>query len=65
MIRKCDGTDPNLDDGKGNPCNCSAEFDDMYHLVIFPHERFIPIRQMVEACREVEAEPGDAAKVIE
>lgn len=54
MFRTCDGTDPNLirkiwiKDGlistnghwEDIPCNCGKTFDDVYHVVIYPHERF-------------------------
>jgi hypothetical protein len=52
MIRKCDGTDENLrkwiltkdsdnyDGGKYVPCDCGLTFDDVYHLTIYPHEKF-------------------------
>lgn len=49
MIRRCDGTDPNLTrdvrDGEeprgpwagSVPCDCGAVFDDVYRQVIYPH----------------------------
>lgn len=44
MLRKCDGTDDTLtrklDDGRYVPCDCGKEFDDVNHLVIYPHEWF-------------------------
>jgi hypothetical protein len=52
MIRYCDGNDPNLvrvsedwDENqcvgvKYEPCACGLTFDDVNHLVIYPHERF-------------------------
>jgi hypothetical protein len=48
MIRKCDGTDPNLrkwihvgyDGGKYVSCDCGLIFDDIDHLTIYPHQKF-------------------------
>ena len=47
MIRKCDGTDPNLvlsplmdyreDKDKGKPCTCGKVFDDVIFMVVYPH----------------------------
>lgn len=43
MLRRCDGTDPNLrrrDGDEGDrPCDCGAVFDDVKWMVIFPHQR--------------------------
>lgn len=43
MLRKCDGTDPNLlaEDMK-SPCTARCEFDDVDHEVIFPHRKLPP-----------------------
>jgi hypothetical protein len=41
MLRKCDGTDPNLIFTDAGPCNCGLEFDDVEQSVIFPHQRII------------------------
>lgn len=38
-MRHCDGTDPNLVDLYGNPCSCGLTFDDVDHLVLYPHAR--------------------------
>lgn len=45
MLRKCDGTDPNLraEDGK-SPCACGKEFDDVDTVTIYPHPH-IPTRE--------------------
>ena len=55
MIRFCDGTDPNLimylnfdgdrmtdhpRTGRPVPCDCGKRFNDINHLVIYPHEEF-------------------------
>lgn len=37
MIRECDGTDPNLVDFDGEPCDCGLIFDDVEMTVIYPH----------------------------
>lgn len=41
MIRRCDGTDPNLirvnDQGERKPCDCGLVFDDVDRMVIYPH----------------------------
>jgi hypothetical protein len=36
MMRKCDGTDPNLL-RDGQPCDCGLAFDDVTRMVIYPH----------------------------
>lgn len=37
MMRRCDGTDPNL--GRpGHPCDCGLTFDDVERSVIYPHD---------------------------
>lgn len=38
MMRKCDGTDPNLHDEHGQPCTCGLRFDDVDRTVIYPHQ---------------------------
>lgn len=60
MIRRCDGTDPNLIreiPGTGpdvpmseryEPCACGRFFNDVERSVIFPHVKFLP-----EAQREI------------
>jgi hypothetical protein len=40
VLRKCDGTDPNLRGSEGAPCDCGLEFDDVERTVIFPHTEF-------------------------
>jgi hypothetical protein len=49
MLRHCDGTDPNLQKRMVSdndesieyvPCDCGLTFDDVNHLVIYPHEKF-------------------------
>lgn len=52
MQRHCDGTDPNLtrpvregEEPEGpwpdsRPCDCGLVFNDVYRLVIYPHEKF-------------------------
>lgn len=49
MIRHCDGNDPNLTKVVGEeengrpiyePCDCGKTFDDVYHLTIYPHQKF-------------------------
>ena len=38
MIRRCNGTDPNLLGMGGKvPCGCGLEFDDVEREVIYPH----------------------------
>jgi hypothetical protein len=37
MIRSCDGTDPDLVNGDGEPCDCGLIFDDVECMVIYPH----------------------------
>lgn len=45
MIRHCDGTDPHLLNGEGQPgCACGQRFDDVHFHVIWPH-RHIPSRR--------------------
>ena len=43
MIRACDGTDPNLIDQAGDPCDCGLIFDDVGRSMVFPHAQ-IPLR---------------------
>jgi len=38
MMRRCDGTDPNLVDEDKKPCACGAVFDDVEWMVIYPHQ---------------------------
>jgi hypothetical protein len=45
MIRHCDGTDPNLVGQDGYPCECGEEFDDVDHLVLFPHMRITKLTE--------------------
>jgi hypothetical protein len=56
MIRKCDGTDPNLVDSEGNTGNCGLEFDDVHHLVICPHPKFTKKNVMGYRTPELKAE---------
>jgi hypothetical protein len=37
VIRTCDGTDPNLVDSEGRPCDCGLIFDDVECRVTYPH----------------------------
>jgi hypothetical protein len=37
MMRRCDGTDPNLHDEKRQPCACGLVFDDADRMVVYPH----------------------------
>lgn len=37
MIRRCDGTDPNLHDITGQACRCGKSFDDVGHSTVWPH----------------------------
>ncbi len=39
MIRRCDGTDPFLEGPGGQPCHCTAVFDDVEWMVLYPHQR--------------------------
>jgi hypothetical protein len=39
VIRHCDGTDEFLTNQNGEPCACGAEFDDVHHRVVYPHEQ--------------------------
>jgi hypothetical protein len=53
MIRKCDGTDPNLvwldqDSDKYVPCKCGLEFDDVDCMVVYPHFNFAESRDAVK-----------------
>ena len=48
MIRHCDGNDPHLTGGDGEPCHCGITFDDVEYEVIYPHRR-IPSRAEKEA----------------
>jgi hypothetical protein len=41
MIRTCDGTDPNLVDREGNPCDCGLIFDDVEMTVVYPHTQIL------------------------
>jgi hypothetical protein len=40
VIRRCDGTDPNL--GRFGYCQCGRTFDDVTHSVIYPHAPLPP-----------------------
>jgi hypothetical protein len=47
MMRTCDGNDPNLvkyvpgdKEDVAVPCDCGLTFDDVYHMVIYPHVKF-------------------------
>jgi hypothetical protein len=41
MIRTCDGSDPNLVDRDGAPCDCGLIFDDVELMVIYPHSQIM------------------------
>jgi hypothetical protein len=43
VIRHCNGTDPYLLDGQGQPCACGQRFDDVRFGVVWPHH-YIPTR---------------------
>lgn len=46
MQRTCDGTDPNLLDIVGDPCNCGMTFDDVDRTVIYPHLLIVGITRV-------------------
>lgn len=41
MMRKCDGTDPNLITIDRKPCTCGREFDDVDYEVVYPHRHVL------------------------
>ena len=46
MIRHCVGQDDTLvqwKEGTLVPCDCDKTFDDEYHMVVFPHEKFVKL----------------------
>jgi hypothetical protein len=42
MMRRCDGTDPNLLDEDREPCACGLVFDEVDRMVIYPHNPVEP-----------------------
>lgn len=48
MIRNCDGTDPHLLAEDRTLCACGLTFDDVDHVVVYPHQR-IPSREERDA----------------
>lgn len=56
MIRRCDGSDPNLTarDGSGF-CACGLTFDDVERMVIWPHYQIGPkltLAELIALARE-------------
>lgn len=55
MMRRCDGTDPNLlvfDDEDERPCNCGRVFDDVKFTTVFPHQRILTQAEKAELMRQ-------------
>jgi len=58
MIRTCDGTDPNLVNGNGDPCDCGLIFDDVELAVVYPHTQILGRAEKDALWEKVHMAPG-------
>lgn len=58
MIRTCDGTDPNLVNSQGKPCDCGLTFDDVELMVIHPHMAILSRAEKDDLWDKVQASVG-------
>lgn len=65
MMRHCDGTDSNLIRKVGDgyePCACGLTFDDVNHMVIYPHRRLV--KDLDELRATIDAMPHGEDKAV-
>lgn len=60
MMRTCDGTDPNLVDRQGLPCDCGLIFDDVEMEVVYPHTQILGRAEKDALIEKVLSAPGSA-----
>jgi hypothetical protein len=67
MMRRCDGTDPNLRGINGLPCDCGRVFDDVEITTVWPHSPVGPKPTLAEVnawLADLFSVPGVAVTVI-
>lgn len=61
MMRRCDGTDPNLIAAdRTSPCACGLAFDDVERMVLWPH---LPVGPKLTDA-ELQAAAGELMPVV-
>jgi hypothetical protein len=60
VLRTCDGTDPNLVDRDGAPCDCGLIFDDVELIVVYPHQPIMSRTEKDELWDKVRVTPEAA-----
>jgi hypothetical protein len=58
MLRTCDGSDPNLVNSNGGPCDCGLIFDDVELMVIYPHQPIMSRAEKDDLWGKVQAALG-------